>query len=175
MATHVQDFILNIFATLAIQTGDFVLESLPLGLFVFRIVFAVSIVRSVDETKVSGSLWIPISLSYAFAENALTYIIECGRNGLRIILKEEACDGSVIDVRRRYIRLSHSDHGKYCHKEKEPSRSHVHFVTALLSQVSRKKICSYRYIQGMRRTEKRSIRGSDHDAKTQQIISRLVR
>ncbi len=56
MTTHIEDLVLNISTALSVQTEDFMLESLPLGLLMFRIVFAVGVVCLIDETKVCGCL-----------------------------------------------------------------------------------------------------------------------
>ena len=56
MTAHVEHLVLDISTALAVQTEDFVLEALPLGFLMSRVVLGVSVVCLVDETKICGCL-----------------------------------------------------------------------------------------------------------------------
>lgn len=64
MAAHVEHFVLDIPTALAVQAEDLVLEALPLGLFVLRIIFRIRIVRLIYQTEVDGCLWTMLSLTW---------------------------------------------------------------------------------------------------------------
>jgi hypothetical protein len=61
MTTHEKHLVFNIVGTLEIQFRDQVIESLPLGQMLLRIMFTVGIIGSVDKAKINRGL-IVISL-----------------------------------------------------------------------------------------------------------------
>lgn len=56
MATHVEHLVLHISPTFSVEAEDLVVESLPLSLCMIRVVLVVSVIRSVDQTKVGSVL-----------------------------------------------------------------------------------------------------------------------
>ena len=56
VSPHVKELVLNVTPAVAVEAEDLVGEALPLSLCVFRIVFAISIVGSIDQTEIGGSL-----------------------------------------------------------------------------------------------------------------------
>ena len=48
MAAHVQQFILDVPAALAVQSEDHMLKALPLRLLMIRVIFAIGIIGAVD-------------------------------------------------------------------------------------------------------------------------------
>lgn len=57
-----------------------------------------------------------------------TYIVECRGDGFWVILKEEACDGGVVNVGWPVICLPHHQQAKHCQKEQERFESHIESI-----------------------------------------------
>ena len=56
VSSQVEDLVLRIWATVAVEARGKVLEPLPLGLFVFGVKLVVRVVRTIDQAQVAGIL-----------------------------------------------------------------------------------------------------------------------
>ena len=110
MTAHIQHLILYVFAALPIESKDLMLEALPLGLLVIRIVFGVRVIGAIDETEIRGSLQ-PDQTEKTLCENThISYIVEVAGLSVGIILQEVAGDGGILYKRRGIVCSAHRRH-----------------------------------------------------------------
>ena len=80
VSAHVEQLVLGATGSLAIELGDLVLETLPLGLIMVGPKGGIGGICAIDEAKVRG------------------HEIEGASIGRGLILQEVSCDGGIIDV-----------------------------------------------------------------------------